>query len=99
MRSATKKKPYVIARTQSAGVFAGTLESRIGTEAVLTGARRLWYWTGAETLSELAVHGTRTPDSCRFATPVRVELTQVIEIDTCTPAGQASIEGVKTWRA
>lgn len=38
---------YVIARTYSAGVFAGTLASRDGKEAVLTDARRLWYWDGA----------------------------------------------------
>ena len=37
-------KPYVIVRTYSAGVFAGTLESRKGKEVVLSAARRLWYW-------------------------------------------------------
>lgn len=35
---------HVIVRTYSAGVFAGTLKSRDGKEAVLTEARRIWYW-------------------------------------------------------
>ena len=39
-----KKGDYVIVRTCSAGVFAGTLASRIGQEVTLKNARRLWYW-------------------------------------------------------
>lgn len=40
------KKKYVIARTYSAGVFAGFLESRKGQEVVLSTARRIYYWRG-----------------------------------------------------
>lgn len=93
-------KPYVIARTQSAGVFAGILESRNGMEVVLSQARRLWSWAGAASLSQLAVSGTSRPKDCRFPAALpKVELTQVIEIDHCTPEGRASIEGVPTWQA
>ena len=45
--------PWVIVRTYSAGCFAGRLKSRRGQDVVLTEARRLWYWAGAATLSEL----------------------------------------------
>ena len=61
---------YVIVRTYSAGVFAGTMESRNGQEVVLTNARRLWYWSGAASLSQLAVSGTSKPSECKF--PVAV---------------------------
>lgn len=50
---------YVIVRTYSAGVFAGELESRTGQEVVLRNARRIWYWVGAATLSQLAMEGTK----------------------------------------
>jgi len=43
---------YVLVRTQSAGVFAGELESRNGQEVVLLNARRIWYWDGAASLSQ-----------------------------------------------
>lgn len=56
-----KKRKYVIVRTYSAGVFAGNLKSRNGKEVVLTNARRLWYWAGAASLSQLAVNGTSKP--------------------------------------
>lgn len=43
------KNKNVIIRTQSAGVFAGVLKSRKGSEVTLTDARRLWYWSGGLT--------------------------------------------------
>ena len=74
-----KKKRYVIVRTHSAGVFAGNLESRKGKEVVMTDARRIWYWDGAASLSELAMLGTSAPENCKFPAPVkRVELTEAI---------------------
>jgi hypothetical protein len=94
------KGKYVIVRTYSAGVFAGTLVSRKGQEVVMKNARRLWYWSGAASLSELAVRGTSQPDNCKFPAAVaRVELTQAIEILATTTTAKKSIEGVKEWTA
>jgi len=93
-----EKDRYVIVRTYSAGVFAGTLESRNGREVVLTNARRIWYWSGAASLSELAVRGTSRPNQCKFPVAVpRVELLEAIEILDTTPAARASIEAVPEW--
>lgn len=90
---------YVIVRTYSAGVFAGELESRNGQEVILINARRLWYWRGASSLSELAMKGVACPEECKFPIAVdRVELLQAIEILNCTEAARKSIEGVKEWR-
>lgn len=92
------KKKYVIARTYSAGVFAGFLESRKGQEVVLSTARRIYYWKGAASLSQLAVDGTSEPSECKFPVAVpRVELLQVIEILDVTPKAKKSIEGVPVW--
>jgi hypothetical protein len=56
------KTRNMLVRTYSAGVFAGELVSRKGQEVVLKDARRIWYWAGAATLSELAMRGTSKPD-------------------------------------
>lgn len=89
---------YVLARTFSAGVFAGELESRIGQEVVLRNARRIWKWDGAASLSELAMRGTSKPNNCMFPVAVgRVELLQVIEIIDVTPEARKSIEAVPVW--
>lgn len=100
MKTNNDKLNYVIVRTYSAGVFAGRLKSRKGKEAVLRNARRLWYWAGAATLSQLATEGTSKPKDCKFPCPVdEVLLTEVIEILGVTPRAQQSIAGVPEWRA
>ena len=105
-KAATKKtaktvvQPYVIVRTYSAGVFAGLLESRTGQEVTMRQARRLWYWAGAASLSQLATDGTSKPNDCKFPTAVdRVVLLQAIEILDVTAPARASIEAVQPWRA
>lgn len=91
---------YVIVRTYSAGVFAGYLETRNGQEVVLKQARRLWFWAGAATLSELAQSGTKLPDECKFPEEVdRIELLQAIEILDVTDRARESISKVNVWKA
>lgn len=95
-----KSKRRVIVRTYAAGVFLGTLESRSGKEVVLTNARRLWYWRGAASLSQLAVDGPSLPNECKFPVAVpRVELTEAIEILDVTPKAEAAIAAVPVWKS
>lgn len=91
---------YVIARTYSAGVFAGELVSRKGQEVKLKNARRLWYWKGAASLSQLAVDGVSAPNECKFPIAVpKVELLNVIEILDVSPKAKKSIQSVPVWQA
>lgn len=97
------KKPclsnYKIIRTTSAGVFAGYLESKDGSEVVLTNARRLWYWDGAASLSQLAMEGVKNPGECKFPCEVdRIVLLGVIEILDTTDKAIESIKGVPVWK-
>lgn len=88
----------VMVRTYSAGVFTGELDSRDGKEVVLRNARRMWYWDGAASLSQLAQEGTSQPDNCKFPCPVdRVLLTEAIEIIDMTDAAWDSIAKVPVW--
>lgn len=93
-----KKVQYSIVRCQGAGVFMAHVVSRKGTEAVLKDSRRLWYWSGAASLSQLAVEGTKKPADCKF--PVAMpsqEVTGVLEIISVTDAAKASIDAVPVW--
>ena len=90
---------YVIVRTYSAGVFAGFLAKRNGKEVTVKQARRLWYWKGAASLSQLATDGTSCPSECKFpCTVTSIDLTEAIEILSCTEIAKNSIEGVKIWK-
>lgn len=90
---------YCIVRTYSAGVFAGYVKERTGKEATLLKARRLWYWDGAASLSELAMHGVSKPGKCKFPCAVEeVQLTEVIEVIPATVKALESIKGVPEWK-
>jgi Domain of unknown function (DUF6948) len=97
--SGKKELKYVMVRTSSAGVFAGYLKLRKGQEVTLIKARRIWYWDGAASLSQLAQSGTTKPENCKFPEPVdEVILLQAIEIITITSLAKKSIEGVPIWK-
>ncbi len=88
-----------IVRTYSAGVFIGTIKERNGKEVLLGNARRIWYWDGAATLSQLANEGTSKPNNCKFPAPVaEVLLTEAIEFIPATEAAIESIAAVPEWK-
>jgi hypothetical protein len=89
---------YVICRTYSAGVFAGYLSKQDGQKVVLNDARRIWFWSGAASLSELAMHGTSKPSECKFPCTVsQIELLEAIEILDVSEKAKKSIENVPVW--
>ena len=91
---------YSIIRTYSAGAWAGYVKSRVGKEIVLCNARRLWYWDGAASLSQMAVDGTSKPNKCKFPCEVsHITLTECIEIIPATEKAKKSIAGVSIWTA
>jgi hypothetical protein len=90
---------YVIIRTYSAGVFAGTLKRKVGNEVELHDARRIWYWKGAASLSQLAEEGTSAPTECQFPAEVsKVLLIGVIEILKVSDKAKKSIKEVPIWK-
>jgi hypothetical protein len=94
------KKPIVIVRCRNAGVHYGTMESRKGTEVTLVHARRLWYWDGAASLSELAVHGTKKPSTCKFSViTLRIEVLDACEVIYVQPDAVKNISAVPEWQA
>lgn len=61
---------YCLVRGDRSGVYAGVLKARQDREAVLTDARKIWYWQGATCLAQLASEGTSKPNECKFPAPV-----------------------------
>lgn len=89
----------VIIRADRAGVFFGTLAEKEGTEVTLTNCRRLWYWDGAASISEIAVSGVTRPRECKFSVPVEeITVTGVIEIIPCTQQAIDNINAVPVWK-
>jgi len=96
------KGKYVIIRSYDSGVHAGIFVSDKHTPSgrliTLKDARRIWYWDGAASLSELAVKGTSNPDKCKFPCTVDIiEIDRVSEVIPCTKKAEESIRAVKEW--
>lgn len=89
----------VIVRADRAGVFFGTLTAKEGTEVELSDCRRIWYWDGAASISELALSGVTNPRSCKFTVTIpQMIVTEVIEIIPCTEKAIESINSVPVWK-
>lgn len=95
-------KQKVIIRATNAGVFFGEvdLESDVkGQSVTIHNCRRLWYWDGAASISQLALEGVKKPKECKFTVYVPVIIVyEVIEIIPCSQEAIKSIEGVDIWK-
>ena len=90
---------YVIIRGDRSGVFAGTLESQEDRKVVLANCRRLWYWSGAASLHQIARDGVKRPRDCKFTVTVeRIAILDAIEIIPTTEQAEASIKAVPEWK-
>lgn len=97
MESKIGKK--VIIRGDRSGVEFGTLVENNGREVTLKNARRIWYWDGAASLSQLAKDGTSNPSNCKFTVTVdSITILDAIEIIPCTDKAIKSIEEVAVWK-
>ena len=82
--------PYVVVRTYSAGVHIGHLLKRDGKEVVLADARRVWFWKGANTLHEIALHGVEAGSKISESVE-QITLTEAIEVITATADAEKNL--------
>ena len=94
-----KNTQKCIIRAEKAGVFFGEIKERTGQEVVMTNCRRLWYWNGAASLSQLAKEGVKNPKDCKFTVTIdEITVFGVIEIIPCTKEAIESINSVAEWK-
>ena len=92
--------PAGIAPDGTLMTYGWQIAERNGREVTIRNARRLWYWDGAASLSQLAAEGTSKPSNCKFTVTVSsITILDAIEILPCTVKAKESIEGVAVWRA
>ena len=90
---------YYIVRADRAGVFFGHIKERNGDEVVMTEVRRIWYWNGAASISQLAMEGVKHPELSKFtATVPEMTILGVIEIIPCSEEAVKNIKAVGEWR-
>lgn len=89
----------VIVRADKAGVFFGTLSAKNELEVQLTNARKLYYWSGANAVEQIATEGVKNPNYCKFTVFVdEITISNYIQILTCTNVAISNIESVTPWK-
>lgn len=92
----------VMIRTYSAGVHFGKLVHKeytlAGTVVILENARRIFSWSGANTLSDLSTVGSSEIDECKIAMPIKnIELIS-IEIIEMTDEAYENLTSSNYWK-
>lgn len=89
----------VIVRGDRSGLFFGTLVAKDGREVKLENCRRLWYWDGAASISQIALEGVKNQGGCKFTVTVsEIIVLDAIEILLCTDTAIRNIEDVSVWK-
>ncbi len=83
---------YCIIRSRDAGVHAGTVASVNGASVHLVGARRIWKWAGAFTLSEVSQDGIDQSKSRIARLVPSMEIIGACEIIPCSAAAKSQLE-------
>jgi len=92
-------KNYVVVRTHSAGVHIGEIEEKKDKEIILKNTRRIYSWSGACSLSQLALDGVANPEKCQFSVVIqRNTIKDWIEIIPCTIKAFRNLQSVPIWK-
>lgn len=94
-----KKVQKFVVRCDRAGVFYGEIVMRKEGDVVMANVRKLWHWSGANSVEDLAMTGVTDPSGCQFTVWVpEMTVMNPVQILPCTDKAKASIEGVREWK-
>jgi len=91
---------YCVVRTYSAGVHIGYIKSfgeKFPQSATLLKSRRLHYWEKSASLSQVAMDGVGSGSRIAMEIP-EIELTDVIEVITCSENSAKFFKEAKPWK-
>jgi len=101
MKNTTKKntkEKYVIVRSHLAGVFFGILKQKNKNEITLKNARKFYYFSGANTVEDLANQGALNIVNCKLTAEVsEIVISDFVQILPCTKEAINQIKTIPTW--
>ena len=89
----------VIARIERAGVFMGVLDYIDGDIVRLKDVRRIYYWEGALSVTDMAVNGIRRGRVTVAVGVAEFNRGELIEINECTEKAVERFKAIAPWRA
>ena len=88
----------IIARIDRAGVFHGTLDYIDGEIIRLKDARRIYYWNGALSVTDIAAKGITGGKVTIPVSTVEFMSDKIVELNECSEESTKSIESINAWK-
>lgn|SRR5690606_30063935 len=89
---------HVIVRSNLAGVFFGILTKKSGDELTLKNARKFYYFSGANTVEDLAQFGAQNVVNCKLTVAVDyIVISKFEQILPCTKQAINQNNSIPVW--
>lgn len=90
---------YVIVRSNLAGVFFGILADKNNDEITLKNARKFYYFSGANTVEDLATQGALNKENCKLTIEVKeIVISKFEQILPCTKQAINQNKSIPVWK-
>lgn len=90
---------HVIVRSDMAGVFFGILTKKEGTELTLKNARKFYYFSGANTVEDLANQGALNKENCKMTVAVdEIVISNFEQLLPCTKESIKQNNSIPEWK-
>lgn len=90
---------YYIIRTDRAGLFFAQIKERRGDEVDLVKCRKIWYWSGAAAVEQLAMTGPKNASECKITMEVpEMTVLGAIQLIPCTQEAAETIQRIAVWK-
>lgn len=90
---------HVIVRSNMAGVFFGILTKKEGTELTLKNARKFYYFSGANTVEDLANQGALNKEDCKMTVAVdEIVISNFEQLLPCTKESIKQNNSIPEWK-
>jgi hypothetical protein len=89
---------HVIVRSNLAGVFFGILTAKDGDELTLSNARKFYYFSGVNTVEDLANQGALNVSNCKLTVEIKtIVISKFEQILPCTKKAITQIKTIPIW--
>lgn len=89
---------HVIVRSNMAGVFFAILKEKNGNELTLQKARKFYYFSGANTVEDLANKGALNKDNCKLTVEIEeMVISEFVQILPCSDEAINNIKSISVW--
>jgi len=82
---------YFVVRADRAGVFCGNIKSRTDGSVVMTNVRKIYYWTGACAVEQIAQKGVGAGSKLTVTVP-EMEIANPIQVIPCTNEAEMNLK-------